>query len=271
MRYNTDNPEDVRKLLKIGPQTLDGTPQALPRKSIYGTPEAERMGLVPLLDYPDDLVEPADFKEVILHCRDRKIFPLYHQAASGVFDDGWDQDGYGYCWAFGATASLMGCRALEGQKPVRLNPFSLGWLVNWRNAGYYLDSTIKGMRERGVASEEYTPVQAPRPSSFKDGWEQDALNYRTSEWWDTRYQSEVYMLRQTLTILRTGVAGYIAYNWWNHALELVGLQWDESERNNVVVEAMNSHRDGVIFLTGGRAIPDELYGPRASSLPRQAA
>jgi hypothetical protein len=212
------------------------------------------------------LVDWKDAKEIIAHCRDNKIFPIFHLKESGLLDKPWDQDGYGYCWAFGGTSSLMMCRQLEGQPFQRLNPFSLGWLVNWRNSGYYVDATMRGMRERGVASYDYAPVDLPKPSRFKDNWEQDALNNRASEYWDTRYESQQYMLRQVLTVLQTGVPGSIAHNWWGHALSCIGMQWDEKQPNNIVIEEFNSHRDGIIELTGSRAVPDIFIGLRATSL-----
>lgn len=264
MRFNDQNYER----LIMHTQTANGMPEVLPRTTRCGSREADLLGLVPMFDYPDDLVHPADFKGVIHHCHERKIFPVYHQKASGVLDDGWDQDGFGFCWAYGVTIALMDQRALENQAPVRLSPFSLGWLTGWRNAGFYCDRAIAGARERGIASAEFVPEWNLRPSTFKPGWEQDALNYRCGKWWDTYKQNEIMMLQQCLTILRTGTALYVAYNWWSHALELVAMLWDETERNNVVIVLRNSHAEpDVIELAGSRAVPDEAYGLQRSSLP----
>lgn len=266
-RYNTDDPRDLARLIRP-PATANGMPQCLPRTTVCGSAEAERMGLTPLLDYPDKLIDPADYKEVIERCHEKQLFPMYHHEASHAFDAGWDQNGLGYCWTFGATAATMDARALEGQSPVRLAPTSLGWLVNWRNRGYYCDRTIAGARERGIASADFVPDLSINPREFKEGWEDDALNYRPTEWWDTRWTSEASMIQQAITLLATPRPGYIAYNWWSHALAMVGVRWDEKERNNLVWLPFNSHDDGIIELTGSRAVPDELYVVRATSLPR---
>jgi len=266
LRYDDTN----YRLLLRGNHTSDGSPQCLPRQTRYGSPEALRCGLVPLTDYPDLLVQPADYKEVITACHEQKIFPHYHEERAGLLK-GWNQDGYGFCWAYGITASVMDCRAIEGKKPVLLSPFSLGWLTGWSNQGYYCDRAIAGARDRGIASQEYVPQYNLRPSTFKSGWEQDALNYRALEWWDTRYSSESAMVQQMITILATGRPCYVAFNWWSHALMVTGVNFNTSVRNNVEVVLRNSHGEqDPIILTGTRAVPDELYGVRATSFSKAA-
>jgi hypothetical protein len=264
-KYNTDKPGEWEEILK-GSRTKDGSPQVLPRLTRCGSPEAADAGLIPLADYPDMLINPADYKEVISQCHAQQVFAVYHQKNSGVLDEGWDQKNFGFCWSYGMTMSLMDCRAVEQKPPVRLAPFSLGWLVDWQNRGYYLDATIKGAKDRGIASAEYVPEYNLNPSTFKAGWEEDAYNYRPLEWWDTPYSSDDQMIQYMITILATGRACYVAYNWWGHALEVCGINWNESQSNNIEVVLRNSHaEDDVIILTGSRAIPDELYGVRASS------
>jgi hypothetical protein len=221
-----------------------------------------------MLEYPDSLIDPSDYKEVIQHCHEKQIFAVYHQKASGVLDQGWNQDGFGYCWAYGLTMATMDARALEGQSPVRLAPFSLGWLVGWKNQGYYCDRAIAGAKDKGIASAEFVPEYNTNYNQFKSGWQQDALNYRPTEWWDMGGSGNTAKIQQCLTILATGRALYVAYNWWGHALEVCGMRWDESEQNNVVWILRNSHNENdVIELTGSKGVPDEAYGVRSTSLP----
>jgi hypothetical protein len=208
------------------------------------------------------VIPRADWPAVIAECHAKQMFPLYHQRASGVFADGWNQDGLGYCWAFGLTAAVMDAREAEGQKPVRLAPTSLGWLVRWRNQGYYLDGAIEGANKRGIAPAEYVPDLSISPSRFKPGWEEAAKLYRPLEWWDTNRRAGTdAFIGQCLAILRTGRPLYIAYNWWGHALECVALEW---KSGGVVWTLRNSHGErDVIELAGSRGIPDEAYGVRA--------
>jgi len=234
---------------------------ALPRQTKYG----EAPGLVPFAEaHPDQLVKKADNKEVIKYCQEHEIFPVYHQHATWAPPGfRWDQNGLGYCWAWGVGSAIMDCRAREGKPTVVLSPVSLGWLVGWRNRGNYLESAMQGMVDRGMCSMEYTPDQHSLSyRNYKDGWEDDAMNYRIAEAWDASPRD---MIQHALSILRTGTALYIAYDYWGHALECCGIRWDESKPNNIVWQIRNSHNeDDIIELTGSRGIPDEAYGIRAS-------
>lgn len=255
-RFDDSNYRDLLR----DPATENGIRQYLPRRTVCGSAEAMGMGLAPVLDYPDMLPDPKDFKEIIAYCHEKKIFPMYHRQASGLNMKPY-QNGYGFCWSYGAIACMEQTRAVEGQAPVKLGPFSLGWLVNWRNQGYYLDRTIAALRDRGAAPESFCPEYVLEPQKFKVGWEQEALKYRLLGTWDTRRsEGTVKMIQQALAILKTGRPGYIAYDWWGHALQCAGLVWDESQPNNVGWALFNSHKDGLIELAGSRGVPDEFYG-----------
>ena len=257
-RFDESNWQD---LLYI-PATEDGRPECLPRTTAYASDDARALGLIPMEEYPDALIAWEKVPETIERCHKEKIFPVYHLENTGLMKE-WYQDGYGYCWAYGLTAAVMGCRAAEGQKPVRLSPFSLGWLVNWRNAGYYCDRAIAGARERGIAPVEYVPEYNLRPSTFRPGWQEEAKKYRPLEWWDVNTNRTAQdVIRQCLTILATGRPLYVAYNWWAHALVCVGLVCD---KGRVIWQLWNSHGDGVIEISGSRGVPDEAYGVRATS------
>jgi hypothetical protein len=266
------NDHDYQELLSRVPKPEYGEPGFLARRSIYGQRSATDLGLAPIHDFPDVLVDVADFKAVILECNERQVFARYHQDKSGVFSSGWSQSRYNLCWAYCLAAATMGCRAVEGKPPVRLSPFSLGWLVDWRNRGYYIDKALAGAAERGIASEEFVPQYNLNPRSFKEGWEENALQHRPTGWWDTRRaDGEVQMIRQCLSILKTGRPLPAGYNWWGHATEVVGMEWDETQLHGIVWVIRNSHDEpDVIRLAGERGIPDEAYGERSTSFPQAA-
>jgi hypothetical protein len=266
MRFNDAN---YRKLIRLS-RTDNGMPQVLPRTTICGSREAESMGLISMLDYPDELIDPRDYQEVIARGHRERTFPIYHLRNTGINVDGWNQNGFGYCWTYGLTGCVMIKRAIEGQKFVRLSPFSLGWLVNWKNAGYYCDRAIAGAKERGIADIDHVPEYELNPNKFDLEWKTNALDHRPSEWWDTRRQDEASMVQQCITILDAGSPLYVAYNWWGHALLVCGILWNSSERNKIIWQLWNSHNDGIIELTGSRGVPDEAYGVRSTSLPRAA-
>ena len=232
------------------------------RKTKYGSAP----GLVPLGDTPDKLVDPKDYKEVIERCHREKIFPMYHQNNTwGPKGFKWNQNGLNYCWAWSLVGDIMNCRAVERKPTKLLAPVSLGWTVGWKNRGNYLEDGIKAVKERGICEARFVPDEhSKRSSSFEDGWEKNGLLYRLPDdgVWDTDRSN---MIQHAITILSTGRSGYIAYNWWGHALSLVGLIWDETQANNLRWIIRNSHNEpDFIELTGRRGIPDELLGIRAT-------
>jgi len=225
-------------------------------------------GLIPFGEaFPDKLVDPADYKQVIQFCHDRQIFPIYHQRDTWAPKGRrWYQGKLNYCWAWGATAAFKDLRAREGKPMVELAPVSLGWMVGWNNRGYYIDETLAGIAKRGIAPAECVPdPRNPDPRTFREDWQEQALNYRLGERWDTDNSRKATMIRHSISILWTGTALEVAYNFWGHALECCSVEWDESVPNNLVWVLRNSHNeDDVIELTGDRAVPSEAYGLRAS-------
>jgi len=262
IRYDASNYHQLKRTM------LHGVGEALPRQTTYGTFTAAKYGLFPILDTPDQLIQPDDWKQAIADCHRETIFPKYHQIKSAWPTAGWNQGHYGFCWAYGLAAATMDCMQAEGHPPIRLSPFSLGWMVKWRNAGYYLDAAILGAKQRGIASADFVPEYNLNPQSFRKGWQTNALLYRPLEWWDTQPDRAHSMTSQCLTILATGRPCYVSWYWWSHAAEVVALDWDESLKVPVTWTVRNSHAElDFIELTGDRAVPDEAYGVRAISLP----
>lgn len=261
--YNADSSAD-REALVFGLDSAGRPTGWMPRRTVCGSPLAMAGGLVPVLDFPDLLVDPRDYKEVLADCHARKVFALYHQLNHGLLAY-WQQGSWLYCWSWSLTAAVMDCRAVEGQRPVKLNPLGNGWMVAWRNEGYYCDEALAGVARRGIPSVEFAPESARSYRDFKPGWEGDALRYRPLESFDTRFTSRAAMIQQALSCLVTGRPGYGAWNWLQHAMEVIGLEWDESVTNNLRWVIRNSHGEkDPIRMTGNSAVPDELYVPRAT-------
>ncbi len=233
----------------------------LPRFVHYGSPEALARGILPVGEYPDLLVPEDEWKERITEAHEKRTMAVHHFKNSNV--QGKNQGSTNFCWAYGMASTIEAVRLREAQPYRRLAPATLGWLVNWRNAGFYLLETINGAVERGIASSEYASDGVYSPSGFKSGWEENALNNKPSEWFDTRNGSA--MTKHCVSLLLAGLPLYIAYNWWGHALMMAGVKWTEGELNNVTWQAWNSHNDGLIELTGSKGIPDEAYAPRSST------
>lgn len=265
-RYDTDNPADVEAL-----KSMKRAPEVWPRDFdnglVYGSAEAFEAGIVPVEAVPNKVIPRDQYKERLAEAHDLKTLPIYHQYATwapkGTFR--YNQNGLGYCWTWSGTGCLMTTRAMESKETVLLAPVSMGWLVNWANRGNYLESYIRGAREKGVAPANYCGginSTNRRPNTYEDGWEEARASYRLDQVWDTNPRAgDQTMIQHCLSILCYGRSLFIAYNWWGHALECVGIRWDESEQNNIVWQIRNSHNENdVIELTGSRGVPDEAYG-----------
>lgn len=245
----------------------DGLPCARPRTVLYGSTDAmsSDYGLVPMSDYPSQLIDPADYKDAIADAHARKRFPMYHSKATWKKKLArYNQNGLNYCWFWGICGAWMAKRGMEGldTDSTILAPNTGGWTVNWANKGNTLTDAIKAMRQRGAASVEFVPnIHSLNPRTFKEGWEDDALKHRLStDIYDTDPRNRSKRIQHCVTLLCAGIPLYIAYLWWGHALQSVGLEWDD-QRNRLNWIDDNSHNeDDFIVIEGDRGVPDEAYG-----------
>lgn len=255
LSFNTDNPSDVEllKKLKVRPEF----PEVYPRRTAYGSPEAFDIGLTPIEAAPDVLIPEGEYADALAYAHEQRILPIYH-----MYDtwrpkgNKYNQNGLGYCWTWSGTGCIMTTRAAEGKPLQLLAPVSMGYLVGWANRGNYLESYIKGAREQGICpAESWDEVNSTnRNESF---WSQrnQRDKYRLDKVWDTDKRN---MTQHCVSILCYGRSIYIAYMWWGHALEMVGIRMNGRTMEWLI---SNSHNeDDVIVLTGNRAIPDEAYG-----------
>lgn len=256
-RFNVDNFEERRELLRQKP--VETATEIYPRRTLYGSDEARVMGLQPLGEVPDVVVPEGKFKEALAAAHKTQTLPMYWQNHTwGPRGFQWNQDGLGYCWAWSGTGCLMDTRATERKETVLLAPVSMGWLVNWQDRGNYLEDFIRGAREKGIAPGSCVPDSAwhtPDPNAFDPCWETERANYRLGQVWDCDPRR---MMQHCLSILTYSRPLYIAYNWWGHALEMVGMRYDGDTLVKII---RNSHNeDDFIELEGQRSVPDEAYG-----------
>lgn len=261
-RYNLDSQVDYNHLVdKLGVER--GYKRgAIPRKSIYGTVT----GFKPFGEEVDKLVDEDDYRQVIEQAHEDQTFPVYHQHASWAPPGfRWNQNGLGYCWIWSLAGCMMDRMAIEGRSTVLLSPVTMGRIVDWKDEGNYLEEGIRGAQTYGLAEMSYTPDQHSLDyRHYKPGWEDNALLNRLGDVWDLDNRSKSVMIQHSVSVSRTGASLYIAYNWWGHALNCVGLRWDKSEKYNLVWVIRNSHdEEDVIELTGTKGVPDEAYGIRS--------
>lgn len=232
-------------------------------------------------DEPDKLVSWNDVKDVVSFFTDKKTFPMFHQLRGWIklLKGNWNQNGLNWCWGW-SLCSLMN-DLLSSQKGTNdeedmLSPAGFGPAVSWRNVGNYLEAGLQHACSSGLPSYKYAPEDTwhdRTPRTWKDGWEENAMLNRLDP--NTVYKmdrsSVKSMICHCLTVLRQNDPVYIAYNWWGHALELVGMEWDESVQNNIAWIIRNSHDEKEFLrLTGSRAIPDEAYSAGAMRVPLAA-
>ncbi len=232
----------------------------LERTVVYGSPEAVEHGLRPFADAKPELIPWDDMEERINEANAKKQMPMHYLEDADAQPH--NQARTNLCWNYGLALTLEALRLMQHLSYRRLGGPSLGWLVGWKNRGYYLAATIKGAIERGIASAWFVPDGVYTPATFKEGWEDDALNNRPLEFTDTDRTSERFMAQQCASLLVQGNPLYIAFNWWGHALTHMGVIWDTRYKHNLRWIAYNSHGDGRIEMTGSKGVPDEAYAPR---------
>jgi len=229
----------------------------LPRYLRYGSREAVANKMIPFQDTPIKLIPRDEWKERIAEANEKRTMPYHWFLDNKV--PAKSQNGFNYCWAYGCAAAIEHRQMLQGKPYCRLGANGLGRIVRWKNVGNYLSDAIRGSREFGIPSAEFVDDSSIKPRTFKDGWEEDALNHRSDEWIDTDYRSEDEMVDQCVSLYLQSFGTYNAFNWWSHALFGIGVKWDERERYNLVWLQWNSYNDGLIEMTGRRAVPDESY------------
>jgi len=230
---------------------------------------------------PDKLVLWDDIKSVISYFTDKMTFPMFHQLRGWIklLKGNWNQNGLNWCWGWSLGALmndlLSASKGTEDEEDM-LAPAGFGPAVDWRNVGNYLEAGLQFACEYGLPSYKYAPEETwheRSPKKWTTGWQANALLHRLDP--NTVYQMDrstvKSMICHCLTVLKQNDPIYIAYNWWGHALELVGMEWDETVKNNIAWIIRNSHNEkDYLRLTGDRAVPDEAYSAGSLIVPLAA-
>lgn len=253
--FDTDKGTDYQRLLEMHTAPEPGY---IPRETTYASAEALERGLTPIEAGLDSLIPANEFESRLAEAHAKQILPCYHQAKSWRPDGfRWDQSSTNYCWTWSGTGCLMTTRAVEGKPTVMLAPASMGYLVGWANRGNYLESYIKGAREQGVCpAQDGNWNTTNRSKSYWDGFADKRKLYRLKDVWDTDVRN---MTQHCVTGLCAGCSGYIAYDWWSHALELVGIRYVNGKMEWDISNSHASDNGKLITLTGSRAVPSECF------------
>ena len=260
LSFNADLP--VSTLIDLG--LTSEYQEVFQREFVYGSQRALELGLQPVDDVPDILVDFDDFEAVIKECHEKKIFPMYWQQRTWAPDGyRWNQNGLNYCWSWSGVAALLDMLAAEGRPTPQLAPVTAGGAVGWANKGNYLDSFVEWVRNDGIAPAEFVPNMFERNyRQYKEGWKEAAKGFRLRNILDTNRRAGTReMMRQVLSILKLGRPQYAAWNRLSHAMEIIGMLWTPGKWMNITLVIRNSHDETEpIEMYGENATPDEAIG-----------
>lgn len=129
-----------------------------------------------------------------------------------------DQDGLGYCHAYGTVGAGMTARAIMGLPFVHLSAESIGGIVTgWKNRGAVPDDDLEIFVKYGACAQSFMDREwSLTPSKWKPGWEQDALNHTVMECFDLN-PAQIFEQEMTCVLLNIPTADW--YNWWGHHIQ----------------------------------------------------
>ena len=260
--FNADNPRERMELRNRSmiPTLNEVLPRDYDRHPVGSFAGIPQVAAGDEFGAPDVLIPEGGYEEAIEYAHAQQIFPQYAQNNSWAPE--WfqyNQNGLGYCWTWGGTACCMDLQQIHCQDVIKLAPVSMGFLVGWANRGNYLESYIRGARETGICAAIDGNINDHRNRSSV--WDSQPRPVRLDKVWDIDTRSgDDKAVQMLLSCLCYGCPIYIAYNWWGHALEMVGLIWDKSKPRNLIYVIRNSHNESdFILLEGNKGIPDEMY------------
>jgi len=251
-------------LLRDDPLTrkLCGT---LPRQALVGSlPFAS---VVSDADFP--LIDPATYSDRIADLTRARARLSDFVKSEGI--RAFHQGSTSYCHGNACVMPAMINEAIEGKPKVILSPASVaGPVTNFQNRGAMIESNLAHISRYGAATTDFVPPNQIGRDGFKPGWKENALEHVAGEYFDLGYGKTTRMFHRCATLLLSGIAVTVAYNWWTHAVVLLDLV--EVSRgvfgflilNSWGVDWPKPGDGGFAVLTGQKSIPDAAYALRTS-------
>lgn len=224
---------------------------ARPRTTQHGQcmaakPITEAMPLIPRSKW-DELIAAKDANKSWLYDIVKDSVPVMNQGQLG------------YCHAYCFAAAVMMQRVVEGMGTVVLSAESVGGPVTgWRNEGANPEDDLNQAVSGGFCEASF--MDAPwslRPSRWKAGWEENALNYRVAEFFDLDVPGKVFDACATATLC--GIPYGCGFGFWSHAI-VGGLKL---QKVNGVYSIMHRNSwgadygdNGFFFMAEGKGTPD---------------
>lgn len=219
----------------------------LPRRTKFGQCAYASPGLklIPRDMWPK-LIQEKDAQGSWLHDLIKDVIPCCNQ------------DGLGYCHAYGSTHPMMAMRVTMGLPFVHLSAESIGGEVTgWRNEGGMLDDDLRVACELGACEQSYMDKEhSIKPDRWKAGWKENRKNYRVIEWWDLD-GGNTFDALGTCALLN--IPCNTGFGWWGHAIT-GGLRlrqskgrWEAMFRNSW---GPDYGEDGFFWMAEGKGTPD---------------
>jgi hypothetical protein len=113
-----------------------------------------------------------------------------------------DQNGLGYCHAYGPVAALERMRVLQGLPYVELSAESIGGPVtNWRNEGAMPEDDVEQLIRIGCCrADMMDKPHSLNPNRWNENWEADCANHKLLEAWDADVPGKAFDGHATLTL-----------------------------------------------------------------------
>ena len=257
--FDVDLDGDVNYLINQSPTGANKEVWERPRGYEYGSNRlAREYQIQPIEAFSSapQMLDPSEYKDAVQYATEQQVMPFFYTYKWRPKGFKYTQNGIGYCWTWSGCGAMMTTWLIEGKDLIYFVPVAMGYLVGWRDRGNYLMDFVKGAREDGLFAttdqrllNDHTIGRAGESKYPLGG---DRQLHLLDEVWDLNSGN---MVQQCLTALCAGRSIYIAYNWWGHALELVGVRYNGNTLEWII---SNSHNeDDFIILTGNRAIPSE--------------
>jgi hypothetical protein len=186
------------------------------RRLLSFRPPAEPFGLVQgVKAAPDSVLKliPREQWPDLIADRDRNKSWLFDNVGSVKVKD---QDGLGYCHAYGTVSCIEIALVLAGYDYQELSAESIGGLVTgWRNEGANpSDDLLQAMKGGACLASFMDKPNSIDPKRWKAGWEQDAMTRRVLEAYDARMPGKEFDAVVTAGFLNEPVG--LGFNWWGH-------------------------------------------------------
>jgi len=183
-----------------------------------------------------------------------------------------DQDGLGYCHAYGTVSVLEILDMIATGRYFDLSGESVGGIVTgWQNRGADPMQDLAVAIKYGACESSYMDrPNSISPSRWKTGWQQNALQHRMAEYWDLRVPGKTFDAVMTCYLYSYPIG--LGYGWWSHFIHGgFRARYNETKRCFDIEErnswGKNYGDNGYFWLpegTGrGQGTPDWAFAGRA--------